>query len=243
MQTATNFHLPATDIFNVHVWLVIAPWQQWHWPVQLSYRNLSICRSVKRALLSVRRTGYGLTPSRRSTYHLPLQKPKFHVVVERNSNCTIWGMFTSWGFVGHKTKGHHHVKRSSRSHLPYDGIPPQSLTLWHDFPKRVKFEKFCGSSDLTLAFANTHEEPLLLPHFCGLGDLPNVSSVSAISCSTRCPFTSALDVFGRRTPSSPRTFPNARHYFLTFCAPTYLKQLVLIAWGSTCFGHTTSLSQ
>lgn len=116
-------------------------------------------------------------------------------------------------------------------------IPPQSLILWHNFLSRVQFEKFCGSSNLTLTFANTHEEPLLLPHFCGLDDLPNVSLVSGISSSIRCPFTSALDVFGRRTPSSPWTFPKDRHYFLTFSALTHPKQLVLIAWGSTCFGH------
>lgn len=144
---------------------------------------------------------------------LHLQKPKYLVVFQRNSNCTIWRIFSDWGFVGHKTKCHHHVKCSSCSHPQCHSFPTLSLTLWHNFPNRVQFEKFCGSSNLTLAFANTHEEPLLLPHFCGLGDLPNGSSVSAISSSTRCPFTSALDVFGRRTPSSPWIFPNARHYF------------------------------
>jgi len=123
------------------------------------------------------------------------------------------------------------------SHLQCHSIPAQSLTLWHNFPNRVQFEKFCGSSNLTLTFANTHKKPLLLPHFCGLGDLPNGSSISGISSSTRCPFTSALDVFGRRTPSSPWIFPNARHYLLTFCALTHLEQLALIAWRNTCFGH------
>jgi len=162
---------------------------------------------------------------------LPLQKPKFHVVVQRNPNCTIWRMFCNWGFVGHKTKGHHHVKCTSCSHLQCHSIPTQSLTLWHNFPNRVKFENFCGSSNLNLAFAKIHEEPLLLPHFCGLGGLPNGSSVSGISSSTRCPFTSALDVFGRQTPSSQWIFPKARHYCLTFCALTHLKQL------APCFGH------
>jgi hypothetical protein len=214
-----------------------AVWLQWHWPVQLSYRNLSLCRSVTRALPSVRNTGYGLTTSRRSTCPLPLQKPTFQVVVQRNSNYTIWRMFSNWGFEGHKTKGHHHIKCSSCNHLQCHSFPTQSLTLWHNFPNWVQFENFCGSSNLNLAFANTHDEPLLLPHFSGLGDLPNRSSVSGISSSTRCPFTSALDVFGRRTPSSPWTFSNARHSFLTFCALTHLKPLALIAWGSTSFGH------
>jgi len=49
----TNFHIPATGIFDVYVWPVIALclnisclWLLWHWPVQLSYRNLSLRRSA-----------------------------------------------------------------------------------------------------------------------------------------------------------------------------------------------------
>jgi hypothetical protein len=51
------------------------------------------------------------------------------------------------------------------SHLQCHSISTQSLTLWHNFPNRVKFEKFCGSINLTLTFVNTHEKPLLLPRF------------------------------------------------------------------------------